>query len=135
MYERVTRKPKALKDMLGAMSKQAGVRRVYTSDELANAAGASDAQLRAAALSYVPGRSGDLSISLKPGWMFAGRGTTHGSTTADDQRVPVVLYGKGVKPGRYDSAASPADVAPTLAALAGVPLPKAEGRALKEALR
>jgi arylsulfatase A-like enzyme len=135
MYEKIKGKPKALKDMLGAMSKQAGVRRIYTSDELANAASASDPQLRAAALSYVAGRSGDLSISLKSGWMFAGRGTTHGSTSADDQRVPVVLFGKGVKSGRYDGTASPADVAPTLATLVGIPLPKAEGRPLKEALR
>jgi len=47
----------------------------------------------------------------------------------------VVFFGRGIKPGRYDSAASPADIAPTLANLVGIALPGAEGHALKEALR
>ena len=41
----------------------------------------------------------------------------------------------GIKPGKYEQPASPADVAPTLAALSGTALPNAEGRVLKEALR
>jgi arylsulfatase A-like enzyme len=48
--------------------------------------------------------------------------------------VPLVLYGAGVRPGRYEQPATPADVAPTLAAMVGVPLPTAEGRVLTEAL-
>jgi predicted AlkP superfamily pyrophosphatase or phosphodiesterase len=135
MYERVRQKPDMLKSIVATMSKQPGVARIFTSDEIARAAGATDPQLRAAALSYVPRRSGDLVISPKPGWMFTGVGTTHGSATSDDQRVPVVLYGQGIKPGRYDGPASPADVAPTLAQLTGTALPNAEGHALKEALR
>jgi predicted AlkP superfamily pyrophosphatase or phosphodiesterase len=135
MYERVKRRPNVLKDIVQAMERQPGINKIYTSDELAKAATSKDPQLRAAALSYVPNRSGDLIISLKPGWMFTGRGTTHGSATADDQRVPVLLFGFGVKPGHYDAPASPADVAPTLAQIVGVPLPNAEGRPLKEALR
>jgi arylsulfatase A-like enzyme len=67
--------------------------------------------------------------------MLTTLGTTHGSPSPDDQRVPVVLFGSGIKPGRYDSAASPADMAPTLARIAGVALPQAEGRVLTEALR
>ena len=121
--------------MIGAMSKQAGVRRDLHVGRTRERGEASDAQLRAAALSYVAGRSGDLIISPKSGWMFAGKGTTHGSASPDDQRVPMVLFGKGIKPGRYDVTASPADIAPTLAAIVGIPLPKAEGRPLKEALR
>jgi predicted AlkP superfamily pyrophosphatase or phosphodiesterase len=135
MYDRVKRRPGALKDIVQAMQRQPGIAKVYTSDEVAKGATSSDPQLRAAALSYVAERSGDLIISPKPGWMFTGRGTTHGSATADDQQVPVLLYGFGIKPGHYSAAASPADVAPTLAALAGVILPNAEGRPLKEALR
>jgi phosphoglycerol transferase MdoB-like AlkP superfamily enzyme len=67
--------------------------------------------------------------------MFSTSGTTHGSASADDQRVPVVLYGFGVKPGHYDDAATPADIAPTLAELSGVTLPRAEGHALHVALK
>ena len=43
--------------------------------------------------------------------------------------------GHGIKPGRYDQAVTPADIAPTLAALAGITLPQAEGRALRAALQ
>jgi predicted AlkP superfamily pyrophosphatase or phosphodiesterase len=134
MYERVKRRPNVLKEIVKAMERQPGIDKIYTSDELAKGTTSTDGQLRAAALSYVPNRSGDLIISPKAGWMFTGKGTTHGTATADDQRVPVLLYGFGVKPGHYGGPASPADIAPTLAALAGVPLPNAEGRALKEAL-
>ena len=98
-------------------------------------ASSSDPLLRAAALSYVPGRSGDLIISLKPGWMFAVRGTTHGSVNPDDQRVPILFLGRGIKPGRYDRPATPADIAPTLARLCGITLSSAEGRVLTEAVQ
>jgi predicted AlkP superfamily pyrophosphatase or phosphodiesterase len=134
-YERVRRRPNVLKEIMQAMTRQPGVARVFTSDELEKGASSSDAEVRAAALSYVPKRSGDLVVSPKPGWMFAGNGTTHGSATPDDQRVPILLYGSAFKPGRYDGPASPADIAPTLAALAGVNLPNADGHPLKDAVR
>jgi len=135
MYDRAQRRPNVVKEIIQAMTKQPGVARVFTAEELEKGTSSSDPQVRAAALSYVPKRSGDLVVSPKPGWMFAGNGTTHGSATPDDQRVPILLYGYGIKAGHYDVAASPADIAPTLASLAGIPLPTAEGRPLKEALR
>ena len=49
--------------------------------------------------------------------------------------MPVILFGAGVKAGRYDRAATPADIAPTLARGAGIKMPKAEGRVLAEGLR
>jgi len=67
--------------------------------------------------------------------MSTARGTTHGSASSDDQRVPILLMGPGIKPGRYEDAATPADIAPTLAALCDVTLPRAEGHALRAALR
>ena len=81
-------------------------------------------------------------ITLKPNWIFVsddkavipGNATTHGSSYPYDERVPMVLFGAGVKPGRYEQAATPADLAPTLARLCHVPLPTATGRALEEAL-
>jgi hypothetical protein len=48
--------------------------------------------------------------------------------------VPVVLMGKGIARGQYLNQASPTDIAPTLAFLAGVTLPQATGRVLTEAL-
>jgi predicted AlkP superfamily pyrophosphatase or phosphodiesterase len=61
--------------------------------------------------------------------MISAAGTTHGSANADDQRVPLLFLGHGVKPGTYQQAASPADLAPTLAALSGFSM-KAEGHPL-----
>jgi arylsulfatase A-like enzyme len=42
--------------------------------------------------------------------------------------------GAGIKTGQYTQAVTPADIAPTLAALSGVSMPKVEGRVLREAL-
>jgi len=43
--------------------------------------------------------------------------------------VPILLLGPGVKAGKYQDAASPADLAPTLAMLSGLTM-KAEGHPL-----
>jgi hypothetical protein len=51
-----------------------------------------------------------------------------------DQQVPIVLFGKGVRPGEYFRAITPADIAPTLAFLCGVTLARADGEVLTEAL-
>jgi hypothetical protein len=61
--------------------------------------------------------------------------TTHGTSHWYDSRVPVFLFGSGVEPGRYAGDATPADLAPSLAAVAGVPAPPTDGRILREALK
>ena len=135
MYQRVASHADLLRDVVASIAREPGIARVFTSDELKVSSASNDPQLRAAALSYVPGRSGDLVLSPKNGWMMSVAGTTHGSATPNDQRVPIVLYGRGIKSGAYDRVVSPADIAPTLAAIVGVALPKAEGHPLSEALR
>jgi predicted AlkP superfamily pyrophosphatase or phosphodiesterase len=135
MYARTAAKPDLLREVTSVIAREPGISRVFTSEELKNGAASSDRELRAAALSYVPGRSGDLVISPKPGWMISGGGTTHGSANRDDQHVPIVLFGDGIRPGRYTRAVSPADIAPTLASMVGVTLDQAEGHSLSEALR
>jgi hypothetical protein len=52
-----------------------------------------------------------------------------------DQHVPVLVMGPPFKPGRYKALATPADIAPTLGSVVGLPLPGTDGRVLKEALR
>lgn len=66
--------------------------------------------------------------------MAASTGTTHGTPYGYDQRVPVAMMGFGIRPGQYLTSASPADLAPTLALLTGIILPRAEGRPLTEAV-
>ena len=54
-----------------------------------------------------------------------------------DARVPLVFMGQAwIRPGTYAEAAEPADIAPTLAFILGVPPPSgSEGRVLREILR
>jgi hypothetical protein len=116
-----------------------GVDRVVLSTKLDS--GVSAALQRAMSFDQYPGRSGDLWIGLRANWIFSARtetgwarGTTHGSVHNHDQRVPIILFGAGIKPGRYDDAATPADIAPTLASLVGIPIARTDGRILHEAL-
>jgi arylsulfatase A-like enzyme len=125
----------AIDGIVATLAAQPGVSKIYRSEEMKKGETSSDAMLRAAALSYVLGRSGDLIISPKAGWMFMSAGTTHGTASFEDQHVPILLFGRGIKPGRYTQSVTPADIAPTLAALCGIKMPKAEGQPLKAALQ
>lgn len=82
-------------------------------------------------------RSGDVWLITKPLYFFAEGSlpTTHGSAYNYDTHVPVILFGAGVQPGRYNADCSPSDIAPTLAALLGIEPPSNRtGRVLIEAL-
>jgi predicted AlkP superfamily pyrophosphatase or phosphodiesterase len=83
-------------------------------------------------------RSGDVCIVTKP-FSFVIEGnlaTTHGSAYNYDTHVPVIFFGAGVRAGRYHTACSPSDIAPTLAAILGVEPPSnLLGRALVEAIK
>jgi len=119
-----------------------GVAAVYFGDDLPLAVAAGDPVARAVLASRYPGRSGDMTVVPRPYWLFVtadgspqpGSATSHGTPYAYDQRVPVILFGAGIAPGEYLANATPADVAPTLAHLCGVTLPRADGRVLFEAL-
>jgi predicted AlkP superfamily pyrophosphatase or phosphodiesterase len=83
------------------------------------------------------GRSGDVWLITKPLWFFAEGQlpTTHGSAYNYDTHVPVIIFGPGVRAGRYNADCSPSDIAPTVAALLGVEPPSNRtGRVLVEAL-
>lgn len=137
VYERLKENRSALKAMIGAVSALPGVMRVLTSDEVATPAAraSKDRVIRAVALSYYPGRNGDLVVLPKESWLMSATGTTHGSPHPYDQRVPVVLYGAGIQPGSKNDAATPADLAATIASIVGVRLPSPDGRVLTSALK
>jgi predicted AlkP superfamily pyrophosphatase or phosphodiesterase len=90
---------------------------------------------RAAALSHHPARSGDIIVAPAQNWILSTSVTTHGTQYAYDQRVPVILFGAGVRAGTYSGKATPADLLPSLAAVAGLKIGAIDGRALKDALR
>jgi predicted AlkP superfamily pyrophosphatase or phosphodiesterase len=128
--ERLSKTPAALNAVVSALEGYPGIGRVFRREQLLGGVDSPDPLLRAAALSYVPRWSGDLLFALKPGWVSIAAGTTHGTANVYDQRVPVILLGPGIRPGEYRDAVTPADIAPTLAAIAGITLPRAEGRDL-----
>jgi predicted AlkP superfamily pyrophosphatase or phosphodiesterase len=134
VFETMRSTPALMTSVVHALSAMPGVARVFRSDEIRDPAAATDSLQRAAALTYFPGRSGDLMIAAKPGWEFTGAGASHGSASEDDRRVPLLFYGPGIKPGKYEEAVTPADLAPTIAALLGVTMPQTEGRALTAAI-
>jgi predicted AlkP superfamily pyrophosphatase or phosphodiesterase len=117
------------------LGKVDGVGRVYVADELQANRFDADPIGRSLALGFDRERSGDIEVAVKPYWIIAPAGASHGSRHEYDARVPLILMGKGIKPGEYVAPASPADIAPTLAYLAGVKLPKAQGRVLTEAIK
>ena len=140
--EKVRRDPRAAEDVLRAVRTVPGVAAAFFAEQLDSHAAAGDRDARAALLSYYPGRSGDLIVIPKPYWFFVsadgtaqpGSASSHGTMYGYDQRVPVVLFGKGIEPGEYTSAVTPADIVPTLAHLCGVTLAHADGEVLTEAL-
>lgn len=139
VYDALRARPDDAAAVRALLKRAPGVWRVYSRDTVRQAAAAADPVTRAAALSFFEGRSGDLTLIYKPYWIESGfalrLAASHGSPHRYDTQVPVVLYGAGIAPGRHGAPVTPADVAPTLAALAGVELPHADGRVLHEALR
>jgi hypothetical protein len=133
--ERIRQDAAARKAVLDGLRALPGIAQAYAADELADAAAraSADAMKRAAALSYHEGRSGDLIIVPRENWLLTTSAASHGTLYPYDQHVPVILYGAGVKKGKYDAAATPADLSPSLAALAGVPMNGTDGTARTEA--
>ena len=132
---RLQANPDARRAVSAAALGTPGIAEIFWSDEIAASTPAADPLLAALRLSYVPGRSGDLVVGLKPNWIAAGSGTTHGTFNVYDRGVPVVLYGADIVPGVYLDAASPADIAPTLASLTNVTLAHPDGHALSQAVK
>jgi predicted AlkP superfamily pyrophosphatase or phosphodiesterase len=121
--------PEAIGILEKALTNVQGIARVFGENELSRVDDRDPVQ-RAAALSHYRGRSGDIIIIPKRGWIASSAGTTHGTSYDYDQRVPLVFFGDGIRAVQSQDAVTPADVAPTLARLAGIELKGTDGRAL-----
>jgi len=85
--------------------------------------------------SYDPTRSGDLLILLKPRVTTIeepapGYVETHGSPWDYDRRVPILFWRKGMAGFEQPLSVETVDIAPTLAATIGLPMPGVDGRCL-----
>jgi predicted AlkP superfamily pyrophosphatase or phosphodiesterase len=134
VYEKLVQKPEAMAAALDVIRGTPGVWRAYRKDALLLAGNDADSITRAAAASYFDGRSGDLIFLPRAYWIPSTNTTNHGTGHRYDTRVPMVLFGQGIKAGEYLQAAAPIDLAPTLAFLASVTLSDPMGRVLVEAL-
>lgn len=140
-YDKLKAEPAAMRAVLDAVQNVPGVAHVYRAEQLEDRPPTNSPIRTAEANSFFKARSGDLLIVPKPYWPWdfstATRprqyGTTHGTPYYYDQRVPVILMGFGISPGEFH-AATPADIAPTLASLCGITLAPRDGRVLSEAL-
>lgn len=115
-----------------------GIARYFTRAQLQRGATSiTDPIERRALHGFYPGRSGDLVVVPEP-FKYLGDfiPATHGSPYSYDTHVPMIIMGSALNSGRYFEAASPADIAPTIAALLGVQAPSnVTGRVLIEAMR
>jgi predicted AlkP superfamily pyrophosphatase or phosphodiesterase len=115
-----------------------GVARYFTRAQLMQAGiSPADPVARRVLHGFYPNRNGDL-ILIFDAFKVSNTvdATTHGSPYSYDTHVPLIIMGGGIEPGVYYNAASPADIAPTLAAMLRVQGPSnATGRVLFEGFR
>jgi predicted AlkP superfamily pyrophosphatase or phosphodiesterase len=142
IYARLKTDSHALQAVLDGIQNAPGVAHVYQAEELEDRPPTQNPIRAAEAAGFFKSRSGDLLMVPKPYWIWdyslpgtpSRGGTSHGTPYYYDQRVPVILMGWGIRPGKYFASATPADIAPTLAALCGITLATRDGRTLHEAL-
>jgi len=125
---------KALKDSLSSLPQFAAA---YTRDEIEHSA-VLDQLGMMVRRTYYPSRSGDVMFILRPFFINGSDsvGTSHGQPYDYDTHVPLILFGKNIKPGNYPEEVSPVDLAPTLSEVLQIEFPPLrEGRVLKEAIK
>jgi len=116
-----------------------GIARFFTRTQLlTGAVSPGDATARRVLHGYNPARSGDV-VVIPEAYKYLADGfivATHGGPYTYDTHVPLIIMGGGLAPGRYLNAATPADIAPTLARILNIQAPSnSMGRVLSEALR
>jgi Type I phosphodiesterase / nucleotide pyrophosphatase len=142
IYERLARDPAAMRATLDAAVAVPGVAAVYRAEEVADRPATESPVRSALAASYFAGRSPDLFVVPKPFWLVSwgpvgktrDTGTGHGTPYYYDQHVPLLLMGLGIQAGEYFERVTPADIAPTLAAICGITLASRDGHVLGQAL-
>lgn len=116
--------------------KQADVAVAVARDDLE--AGDGNGLVKAIRTGFHPDRSGDVLMVLRPFHVLESepKGTSHGTPYSYDSQVPLLMYGRGVKPGQYTGSAHVVDIAPTVATLMEMSEPSSsEGRVLSEAVQ
>ena len=131
-------------EQLGAQALVAhpGVEMAYTRTQIMNGQLPNTRITRRVVRSFFPDKSGDVIPVATPFHLLfdeyseAPYGTSHDQPQDYDVHVPLLFYGRWVKPGRYHQPVDMADVTPTLCVLLGISMPSSrDGRVLGEILR
>jgi predicted AlkP superfamily pyrophosphatase or phosphodiesterase len=122
---------------ISALMSTGFVEKVYTHDDLLSLAPSDDPFLPLFRNSFFQPRSPHLSVLVKKyvyADVYAG-GTGHGTAYDYDRHVPIIFMGTPIRSGTYSADCGPEDIAPTLALLLGLDLPReADARVLSEML-
>jgi predicted AlkP superfamily pyrophosphatase or phosphodiesterase len=86
---------------------------------------------------YLPTRSGDIQIVLKPGYVSGnGSGTSHGLWNPYDSHIPLLWYGWGIANGKTNRETYMTDIAATTAALLHIQMPSGcVGKVIEEVMK
>jgi predicted AlkP superfamily pyrophosphatase or phosphodiesterase len=123
--------------LAGWLRQQPEVQAAYTRTHLQRGPIRGDAIGERVRQSFHAERSGDVAYVLKPydlPWPQL-TGTTHGSPHDYDTHVPLLVFGPGVRHGRYAEAVTPLAVAAILARGLGLPAPARADTSLPSSLR
>lgn len=121
----------------GEVEKIPGIAQCFTRSQIAQGKLPLTKTARGVANGFYPQRNGNMMIVTQPFFYFAeGSGTTHSTGYSYDTHVPVIFLGAAFNPGVYYNSSSPADIAPTLAAVLKIETPSnSVGRILNEAIK
>jgi len=114
-----------------------GVARVERISDLARADTVNDRIARRWLHMFSDESEAALVVTLAPyNYWLSYASAQHGSPNDSDAHVPIIFYGKNIKPGRYAEFARVVDMAPTLAAIVhAAPQEKLDGHVLQNAIR
>ena len=117
------------------MNSKYGIAAAYDSEFINSYSGTNQDILMLAA-GYNIQRSGDILLTLNPGWLTEGNiggGTTHGSHYTYDTHVPMLFYGMRINVGSSVKYHAITDIAPTLSMMLHIKLPSgATGQPIME---
>lgn len=138
IHDRKLSEAEVQKTAAEALRRVEHVARVYTASELMAGNSGTDPVDRRVRNGFHAQRGGDLFIVPEPYWILGSEsatGTDHGTPYNYDTHVPVIFMGPGIRPGIYNEAIKPNDIAPTLATMLSVEIPSGSvGRVLGEIL-